>query len=164
MLNHRCYSALLSVLVLLGMIACLPDSNALAQQDLSDKKSLEHSDYDLWHRISNQQICNDGKWILYSSRSGKVDADSVLKVRETGTAKEYSIDRAGGARFTYDSKYVIYRISPSQAKLKALRKAKSKETPSPILEVLELKTGEKFSTEGVSSCLLYTSPSPRDRG
>lgn len=142
----------LQTLFILALLS-LATSAAFSQSDLSDKRALDHTDYDRWNRITNRQISNNGKWILYSVRSGKTDAEETLKIRQNGTPKQYSIERAGGPRFTFDSKYVIYRISPSKAKVKALRKAKTKpdDMPGPILEVLELSTGEKFGAEDVTS-------------
>ena len=124
----------------------------MAQEEL-EKRPLEHADYDRWNTLTGQQLSNDGKWILYSFRSGKVDAENVVKIRRNGSKKEYSIARAGGPRFTFDSRFVIYRVMPDRAKVKALQKAKAKpeQMPSPVLEVLELETGDKFSADRVST-------------
>ncbi|MFK7767574.1 MAG: prolyl oligopeptidase family serine peptidase [Mariniblastus sp.] len=124
----------------------------MAQEEL-EKRPLEHKDYDRWNTLTDQRLSNDGKWILYSIRSGKVGADSILNIRRNGSTKEYSITRAAGARFTFDSQFVIYRVMPDKAKIKALQKAKAKpeQMPSVVLEVLELETGEKFSASRVNS-------------
>ncbi|MDG1874565.1 MAG: prolyl oligopeptidase family serine peptidase [Mariniblastus sp.] len=147
--KNQFFQTLFFCLLAVGLLS----SDSFAQSDSTDKRPLNHSDYDLWHRITNQQISADGKWVLYSTRSGKVDAEENLRIRQNGSTKEYRIERGGGARFTFDSKFVVYRISPSKAKLKALKKAKTKsdDLPSPILEVLELKTGERFSANDVKS-------------
>ena len=138
------------------LLAAIQSPTAYCQSDLEGRRALDHSDYDRWFTSTDQRISNDGKWILYSVRSGKNEAESVVKVRRNGTVKEYAIDRAAGARFTFDSKYLVYRVPPSRAKLKALRKAKTKseDLPKTELEILELSTGDKFSADRVKSFLI----------
>ena len=69
----------------------------LAQTDLVSKKPLDHSDYDKWNTIGSQRISNDGNWISYYLRSGKAESVPKLKIRKNGSAKEYTVDRAGSA-------------------------------------------------------------------
>jgi dipeptidyl aminopeptidase/acylaminoacyl peptidase len=128
-------------------------SHCVGQSDVVSKKSLNHSDYDKWHTVSSQRLSNDGKWISYSIRSGKVGAESTLKIRQFGAAKEYAISRASGPQFSFDSKYIIYRVRPDSERIKKLKKAKAKpdEMPGTYLEVLELETGKKFNDERVRS-------------
>lgn len=116
-------------------------------------RSLDHSDYDLWSTLSGQQISNDGKWISFSTKSGKADAQSTLFVRQNRATKEYSIPRASGAKFTFDSKFVIYRIAPDSEKTAALKKAKvpADQIPGTILEIMNLASGKRTSIDRVSS-------------
>ena len=55
----------LQTLLILALLS-LATSAAFSQSDLSDKRALDHTDYDRWNRITNRQISNNGKWILYS--------------------------------------------------------------------------------------------------
>jgi hypothetical protein len=116
-------------------------------------RSLDHSDYDLWSSISSQQISNDGKWISFSTKSGKSDAQPTLFVRQNRTTKEYSIPRGSGAKFTFDSKFVIYRITPDPEKIASLKKAKvpADQIPGTIIEIMNLASGKRTSIDRVSS-------------
>ncbi len=145
-----------SVSVCLLILAAQTTSVALGQSDIEGQRALDHADYDRWQTSTDQRISHDGKWILYSTRSGKSDAESTVKIRRNGTTKEYAIERASGARFSFDSKHIVYRITPAKAKLKALQKAKTKpeDLPAPVLEILELESGDKFSVERVKSFLI----------
>ncbi|MEM9941602.1 MAG: hypothetical protein AAF939_08425, partial [Planctomycetota bacterium] len=123
------------------------------QSDPANKKALDHVDYDKWNTISGQRISNDGKWISYSIRSGKPDAQPTFIVRQVGSNKEFAIIRAIGSRFTFDSKYLVYRVSPDKERLDKLKEAKAKpnELPGTRLEMLDLSTGDKFTAPRVKS-------------
>ena len=141
-----------------GLLCLFLATNCLAQSDLIAKKALDHSDYDKWHTVSGQRISNDGKWISYSIRSGKDEAESTLKIRRVGQTKEYSVSRASGPRFSFDSKFMVYRVTPDKDRIKKLKKEKAKpdEIPGTYLEVLNLESGEKFNDERVRSFKLPT--------
>jgi dipeptidyl aminopeptidase/acylaminoacyl peptidase len=116
-------------------------------------RSLDHSDYDLWTSLSSQQISNDGKWISFSTKSGKSKAQPTLFIRQNRATKEYSIPRGSGAKFTFDSKFVIYRITPDPEKIASLKKAKvpADQIPGTIIEIMNLGTGKRTSIDRVSS-------------
>lgn len=117
------------------------------------KQPLDHSDYDRWNTISTFRISNDGQWILYAITSGKADAEVTLVIRKNGGPKEYRIARGNSAKFTFDSKFVIYKITPDSELTKKLKKEKTKseDMPKPVMEVLELATGESFRADRIQS-------------
>jgi hypothetical protein len=82
--------------------------NASAQK--VSKKPLDHSVFDGWQSISDQRISNDGKWILYVVKPQQGDADLVI-TNSKNTLK-VQIPRADTARFTSDSKFIIFQIRP----------------------------------------------------
>ena len=136
-------------ILLLALLTTVANS-AHAQQDL---RELDHSDYDKWNNLGSSQISNDGKWVSYSITSAKADSESTLYVRRNGTTKQYVLPRASGARFTYDSKFIIYRVPPAKKRVEELKKAKVKadELPDPQLEILELESGKQITVDHVSS-------------
>lgn len=146
---------------LIVLLTLLSTASAFSQTDLENKRPLDHVDYDRWNTITDRRISNDGKWVLYSVQDGKAEATTTLKIRRNGSTTEYSIPRAGGAKFTFDSRYIVYRISPDPQQVKALKKAKAKpeQMPGPVLEVLELNSGTRFNAERVKSFLV-----PRENG
>ena len=139
------------------MLVCLSGSPIAAQQDLS-KKQLEHADYDLWNTMGQSSISRDGKWALFSVQNGASDGEATLTIRGLDKDKQYTIERGSGARFTWDSKFALYRITPSKKKLKQLRKDKAKpaDMPKAVFQILELQSGELTTISNVRS---FSSPS-----
>jgi hypothetical protein len=85
--------------------------SAFAQK--TAKKPLDHSVYDSWQNISNQNISNDGKWIVYVVKPQQGDASMVISTaKNTG---KVTVARADTARFTSDSKYAVFLIRPFYA-------------------------------------------------
>lgn len=144
-------SKFLTVLLTLAVSSLC--SIAVAQ---TDQRALDHTDYDRWNSIGASQISNDGKWVSFSINSAKKNSESTLHVRRTGTTKEYTIPRATGARFTFNSTHLIYRVSPEKKRIKELRKAKlsASELPSSQLEILNLQTGQRSTFDRVTSFTL----------
>ncbi|MGI9468316.1 MAG: alpha/beta hydrolase family protein [Rubripirellula sp.] len=140
----------LSSVVVLGAVLCLVQG-ALAQ-DIT-KKRLEHDAYDLWNTVSRERISEDGHWVMYTVQNGAIDGEATLQLFHASTGKRYSIPRAAGATFTYDSRYVIYRVMPEKELLeKARRDKKSGDAiPKPKLQYLELSTGKLDTIENVTS-------------
>ncbi|MGI9519146.1 MAG: TolB family protein, partial [Pirellulaceae bacterium] len=124
--------------IALGLVT----ASSLRAQDPEDKRQLEHEDYAIWNTIRGQNISNDGKWISYSVVPG--DGDATLKIREVASDREYSVLRGSGARFSFDSGFVVYTIEPDPELIKQLRKEKKPDTelPKPKLEILNLETGK----------------------
>lgn len=143
------------------LLSLLTITSAQAQRDLENKRPLDHVDYDRWNTIVDRRLSNNGSWVLFSVRDGKAEPTTTLKIRKNGSGKEYSIDRATGAKFTFDSQYVVYRIQPDPKKLKQLKKAKAKpdQYPKTVLEVLNLGSGNKFRADRVKTFLV-----PRENG
>ena len=129
-------------------------SNTLVQAvDPEDRRALDHTDYDRWNSLQSQNLSNDGAWVSYIVQPGK--GQGKLVVREIASAKQYTIDRAGSARFSFDSQYLAYIVSPDADEVKEIqkanRKAKNKrELPKSHLEVLTLATGQRAAVESVS--------------
>ena len=139
------------------LFVCLSSSAIVAQQDLSTKQ-LEHADYDLWNTMGQTAISRDGQWAMFSVQNGAIDGESTLTIRGLGNDKQYTIERGSGARFTWDSKFALYRITPSKKKVKQLRKdkAKSADMPKAVFQILELKSGELTTISNVRS---FSTPS-----
>ena len=132
--------------------SCFATSQVNAQQDLS-KKQLEHSDYDHWNTMSQSSISRDGNWAMFGVQSGAIDGEATITFRSLVSDKQYVIERGSGARFTPDSKFALYRITPSKKKLKQLRKDKTKsaDMPKAVFQILELESGELTTIDNVKS-------------
>ena len=139
-------------------LAVLFSTLLYAQQDLT-KKQLEHADYDAWSTMIRSTISRDGKWALFTVQNGAIDGEATVTFRSLDSEKQYVVERGSAPRFTWDSKFALYQITPSKAKLKQLKKAKgkdknkadSKKLPTPVFQILELETGELTTIENVKS-------------
>ena len=137
-------------------LAVLFSSSIHAQQDLS-KKQLDHADYDAWSTMTRSGISRDGKWAMFTVQNGAVDGEATITFRNHDSKKQYVIERGADPEFTWDSKFALYGVTPSKAKLKQLKKAKEKDKaetenlPKPVFQILELETGELTTIDNVKS-------------
>ena len=136
---------------LLILLALFPAT--LSAQSLLERRPLDHKDYDAWQTISGKGISRDGNWVWYSIQSGAIDGDPKLTIRNLKSGKEFSIERGNQTQFSFDSRFAMYRISPSKKKLKELRKKKTKseDLPKAVFQILELDSGELTTIENVAS-------------
>ncbi len=126
------------------------------------KKPLTHDVYDSWRSISQSQISPDGNWILYLETPQDGDAEVVViklsGVKELRHTIGYSgegtdAERAADAQFSYDSKYVVFLISPSQEEVEKAKENEKKknEKPKKKLGIMNLSNGETEVMEEVKS-------------
>ena len=144
--------SLRSVSVFFLSLTCLSALHApLRAQERDDARSLEHRDYDRWNTINGSALSNDGSWVMYSLRDGKESV--TLKFREADSSREYSIPNGTGAKFTDDSQFAVFRVTPSKALLEKLKKEKTKpeELPHSKLTVLHLESGRTTTFDNVNS-------------
>ena len=139
-------------LICLICATCLVPNLSIAKQDLT-KKQLEHSDYDLWNTMAGSGISRDGKWAMFIVQNGAADGEATVTFRSLDSKKQFVIERGSRPQFTWDSKFAVYRVTPSKKKTKQLRKAKAKpsEMPKAKFQILELATGEITEIDDVKS-------------
>ena len=129
------------------LVALLAVGAPVAAQ--SGKKVLTQTDYDLWRSIAGSALSNDGQWVAYTIQP--LVGEGELVVRNTKSGTEYKNTRgftgrppapgmpAGRgaaaeedgppgpavppARFTADSKYVLFTVQPSRAEVEAAQVA-----------------------------------------
>lgn len=140
---------------LAAILICVCGAADLAAQDVS-RRPLEHKDYDVWNTMSGSQISRDGAWVTYVVQNGAIDGEATLHIHNSKTGREYVIQRGAGPRVTWDSRFVIYRVTPKKTLLKELRKKKAKpeELPKAKLQILELQSGDIVTVERVRSFLI----------
>jgi dipeptidyl aminopeptidase/acylaminoacyl peptidase len=115
------------------------------------KKPLDHYVYDGWQALSNQNISNDGKWVVYVVKPQQGDANMVITTA-TNTRK-VNVPRADTARFTNDSKYAVFLIRPYYAatRMARIKKKKPDEMPKDTLGLLTLGSNNITKVLGVRS-------------
>jgi dipeptidyl aminopeptidase/acylaminoacyl peptidase len=160
-------SSLIIAILYLAISAVMLSPTASAAQN--GKRALTHDDYDSWKFIMSSAISVDGQWILYLSVPQ--DGDGVLVVKNLKDSKEfgYSIgytgegtdsERAARPQFSFDTKHVIFLISPSQEDVEKAKKAKNEEKKKEEeklkkrLGIMDLSNGEVTEIERVKSFAL----------
>ena len=107
--------------------------------------------------MTRSGISRDGKWAMFTVQNGAVDGEATVTFRNLDSKKQYVIERGADPAFTWDSKFALYRVTPSKAKLKQLKKSKQKDKgkteklPKPVFQILELETGELTTVDNVKS-------------
>jgi dipeptidyl aminopeptidase/acylaminoacyl peptidase len=106
------------------------------------KKTLDHADFDLWNTIDSVQLSNDGRWVAYELNPG--EGDGKLHLYDATTGKTQTFPRGKNARFSADSRHLVFKIKPLQDTLKAQRrrKVKREDLPKDSLGMIELVSGK----------------------
>ncbi|MEQ8925576.1 MAG: prolyl oligopeptidase family serine peptidase [Fulvivirga sp.] len=98
--------------------------NAVAQN-----KTLTHDDFDRWNQIPSSQISRDGELIVYELQPGK--GDGSLHIASPNGKNLLDVPRGEGAKISWDSKYVVFKIKPQYNKVIELRRKKTDEDKMP---------------------------------
>lgn len=136
----------------LAIFLCLIQSVVLAQ---TPKKPLNHSSYDQWNTIHHVKITNDGKWKSYQIQPGQ--GDPTVKLYDSKGMEQGSYARAKNASFSWDSDYLVFKISAPFDTIKSMRRRKveKEDLPKDTLAILELKQEKPVKIPNVKS---YTLP------
>jgi len=130
--------------VLAAVLFC--SYSAYAQE--TAKRPLDHEVYDSWMRITEQQLSDDGAWILYVLEPQ--DGDGALHVRSLDLSESYEVPRGEGARFSDDRRFVVFVIKPELAAVRAAEQ-EDEDEPQDSLGVLDLSSGAIDRVERVKS-------------
>ena len=108
-----------------------------------NKRPLEHSDVQRWRRIEQARLSNDGQWVAYTLAPA-TEGDPSICLWDARQQSTSTFARATDAKFTEDSKYLIFKIKPALDTLKALRRRKVKDDdlPKDTLGILSLSNGK----------------------
>lgn len=115
------------------------------------KRPLDHDVYDSWNTIQGQAISNDGRWVLYAQNPQ--EGDGELHVRNLDSKTEHIVSRGQAARFTDDSRFVVFLIKPELARTREAEKEgkRSDAQPKDSLGIIDLRSGEITKVERVKS-------------
>ncbi len=114
-------------------------------------KAIELQDILEWKTIRTTAISSDGKWFAYQVSPN--DGDSELFFRQTDGDKKYSFPigetRYCRVKFSRDSKWAAFSVSPTKKVKKKLKKKKKQAQNDLVL--LNLASGEKKKFKNVSA-------------
>jgi dipeptidyl aminopeptidase/acylaminoacyl peptidase len=110
----------------------------LSLSALGQKKILDHPDFDIWNRIQNSSISNDGKFIMYSLQKG--EKDSHLKIKDGNSQLIFEHERGERGQFTFDSQFAVFTLKAWEDSVKEMkrRKVKKNELPKDSLAIYSL--------------------------
>ena len=80
----------------------------ISSSTFSQKKILDHPDFDIWNKIVNQEISSEGNFIMYSIEKGEKDQHIIIKDNEGNLILDN--ERSEDGKFTYDSKFAVFKI------------------------------------------------------
>jgi hypothetical protein len=126
--------ALLSTLLLAGALPAAAQPQA--------KKPLDHDVYEIWNRITEQAVSDDGRWALFSL--SPEDGDAELRVKSLTSDQAYRVPRGVSARFSEEGRYAAFQIKPAKEAVRHAKREKKKpdEMPQDSLGILDLSTGD----------------------
>lgn len=107
------------------------------------KKPIEYTDVQRWKKIDQQRVSNDGRWVAWA-QVPVTEGDAELYLWSESAKESRMFRRASDAKFSEDSRLLVFTIKPSLDSLKALRRKKTKEEdlPKDTLAILTLATGQ----------------------
>ncbi len=119
------------------LILFLSSSAAFAQE----KRSLQHEDVNEWKSLTQARMANNGEWVAW--REAPARGDSRLFVSSADGSTQHIVPRGDAARFSGDSRYLLFKIVPQadSVRQKKLDKVKSDDMPSDSLGIMSLRDG-----------------------
>ncbi|MDE6445156.1 MAG: S9 family peptidase, partial [Muribaculaceae bacterium] len=117
------------------------------------KKTLDHSDFDSWEKLTNGPVSGNGKWASFIVMPQ--EGDQTLTFYNTSNGSRIVVPRGYKPAFTADSRFAVALIKPfyqdtRQAKIK---KKKNFDLPQDSLAFINLSTGK---VEKVGNVISYS--------
>ena len=125
-----------------------------------NKRALDHDSYEIWNRITEKAISNNGQWVLYAMSPENMDGRLIIT--NPSDHREFDIPFGEQASFTYGSEAAVFKMVPPRDSVRQAKLAKKKkdEMPRDSLGIINLINGEYFSVADVIS---YKLPSDDGR-
>ena len=115
----------------------------------SQKKVLDHPDFEIWNTIEGQRISQNGQLIIYSLEKG--EADNHLKIKDGQGILVFEHERSQGGQFTYGSDYALFTIKPWQSAVREMKreKVKSEDIPNDTLAIFNVNNNQLLKIPNV---------------
>lgn len=117
----------------------------------AQKKTIDHTAYDQWKRLSENELSRTGKFVTYEINPHK--GDGYLYVYNVETAQLDSFVRGKGATISFDESYLVFTIKPGYDTLRncELQKVDKKKWPKDTLAVYVFATDSLMKLSGIKS-------------
>lgn len=117
----------------------------------SQKKVLDHSVYDNWQSIGERKINANGEWIAYVV--DVQEGDGTLYLQKTDSSFKTTFPRGYSLDFSYDGKFLIFKIKPPYAEVRnaKIKKIKSEDLPKDSLVIYDLANRKAEKIANISS-------------
>ena len=130
---------------------------SIAPANAAPKKLLDYHAYSAWRQIRDVRLSRDGHRLAYALVPA--EADGELIVRDLGGSATFRAARGRAPQFTADGRFVVYRIAPPIADVKAADKAGKSADQRPkdglgIADVSDVASARATTVERVRSFAL----------
>ena len=122
---------------------------------LGQKKILDHPDFDIWNSIQRSNISSNGDYVIYSLVKG--EKDSELKIKDYNGNLILKHDRSENNRFTYDSRFVLFKIKALKDSIIEMKRRKVKKNKMPM-DTLAIYNLEKNILHKIPNIKSYKIP------
>ena len=90
------------------------------------KRNLTHDDYDLWKRIVNPQVSDNGLVMVTSVATATTRGDGYVKIHNAKTGKRNKFHNGYNAKISNNAKYVFFLQKPDYQSVRKEKKQKVK--------------------------------------
>ena len=120
-------------------------------QGFSQKKPLDHTVYDGWQTITERKINATGEWATYIVDVQEGDGNLILQ--KTDSSFRAIHPRGYAPSFSYDGRYLVFKIKPFYADVRSARikKKKPEDFPKDSLAIIDLQTQKVEKIANISS-------------
>ena len=144
---HPLFLALCGAMLLVQEPAPTPEPVKISVEGIEsvavEARPTDTADWLQWERLGAIDLSPDGRWMAW--QVSRNDGTQELRVRMLATDADKVFEQGSGAEFSPDSRWLLFRIVPSEAEREKDKEAKSK------VVVLDLLSGEDREIEGVAS-------------
>ncbi len=95
------------------------------------KKILNHDAYDIWRNMEARLISNNGNFVAFTLKSNSI-GNEELKLKQHDGTEIFNHDRSSNVKFTNNSNYLTFKISPDLFELRDLKRKKTNEKDLPM--------------------------------
>lgn len=109
--------------------------------EAQEKKKMTPEVFDIWNRVSDVELAQDGSIMVYHLQPGF--GDQLMKVTSLKGKQLLEYTRAESSSITWNAKHVVFRIKPATEKVRELQRLKTdkEQMPSDSLGIFDIESG-----------------------